>query len=108
MSDHWNGIASLLGTPSLNPVSKKTDSPPKTPKPVAIQAEESAENEVAVEPQAELPMAKPKQEPSRLRSSWDAVAQFFGVSAPEPAPSASSPETDDSLEPLGLRCCDVV
>lgn len=98
MSDHWNGIASLLGTPSLNPVSKKTDSPPKTPKPVAIQAEESPVNEVAVEPQAELPTAKPKQEPSRLRSSWDAVAQFFGVAAPEPAQSITSPKADESVD----------
>ena len=80
MSDHWNSIANLLKTPSLNPTTKKTDGPAKPAK-VTAPVETSARSEEPQPPQVEAPKAKP--EPSRLRSSWDAVATFFGVAAPE-------------------------
>lgn len=72
MSDHWNGIANLLGTPSLNP-QKKPDSAEKTTKQPAEKTEPEVSSQIPAEPK-----------PSRMRSSWDAVAQFFGVASPEP------------------------
>ena len=85
MSDHWNSIANLLKTPSLNPTAKKTDGPPKPTK-SALPTEIPAAYEPA--PVAVVEPVKSKPEPSRLRSSWDAVATFFGVAAPEQAPES--------------------
>ena len=99
MSDHWNGIANLLGTPSLNPIGKKSDSS-KSQKPAVVfeqlpQVEEAHTEPVILE--AELSNAKP--EPSRLRSSWDAVAQFFGVSSPEPPQQSTTRASDLPSDP---------
>ncbi len=80
MSDHWNSIANLLKTPSLGPTAKKTDGPPKPPK-ANLMADQVVPLEETVSQAPES--AKPKPEPSRLRSSWDAVATFFGVAPPE-------------------------
>lgn len=78
MSDHWNSIANLLKTPSLGPTAKKPDGPAKPPKAV-LPIESVAESA----PVPAMEAQKPKLEQSRLRSSWDAVATFFGVAAPE-------------------------
>lgn len=98
MSDHWNSIANLLKTPSLNPTAKKTDGPPKPPKATAP-VEPVVRNEEPETPPIEAPKAKP--EPSRLRSSWDAVATFFGVAAPE-QPSEAEPKAAASTESAGV------
>ena len=90
MSDHWNSIANLLKTPSLNPTAKKTDGPPKPAK-ATTPVEPVVRNEEPEAPAVDVPKAKP--EPSRLRSSWDAVATFFGVAAPE---QPAEPETKAS------------
>ena len=94
MSDHWNSIANLLKTPSLAPAIKKSEGPPKPPKATAL-VEQSVDVEQPVSPGPEP--AKPKSEPSRLRSSWDAVATFFGVAAPEHAPEAPAQQGTTSL-----------
>lgn len=91
MSDHWNSIANLLGTPSLNPMSKKSDGTAKTQKP-SPPVEQNSAPEIIPEPEA----TKPKPEQSRLRSSWDAVAQFFGVAAPEPVVEVESAASSSS------------
>lgn len=100
MSDHWNGIANLLGTPSLNPISKKSDSS-KSQKPAVVFEQPSQVEEAHAEPviseAVELSNAKP--EPSRLRSSWDAVAQFFGVASPEPSQQSTSRASDLPQDP---------
>jgi hypothetical protein len=98
MSDHWNSIANLLKTPSLNPTTKKTDAPPKSTKTTAA-VESVVRNEEPVAPPVESPKSKP--EPSRLRSSWDAVATFFGVAAPE-QPSEPEPKAIASSESSGV------
>lgn len=87
MSDHWNSLANLLGTPSLAPQNRKTDlaGASKTP-PAALNVEPAKSADANVNSGDEIDNAeKPKQEKSRLKSSWDAVASFFGVAAPESA-----------------------
>lgn len=86
MSDHWNSIANLLGTPSLSPVQKKSDSAKPAKRAEAV--EPVAADVAPVE--EDVPAAKPKAEGSRLRSSWDAVARLFGVASPEAAPETAS------------------
>lgn len=101
MSDHWNTLANLLGTPSIDPIQRKPDTA------VPNQKKEKAKEKASFEPTtngltddqstssstAALPVEQPavKQEtPSRLRSSWDTVARLFGVvSAPEQEPPAA-------------------
>ena len=80
MSDHWNSIANLLKTPSLGPTAKKTDGPAKPLKATSL-VDQTVPVEESASPVPEP--AKSKAEPSRLRSSWDAVATFFGVATPE-------------------------
>ena len=94
MSDHWNSIANLLKTPTLGPIAKKSNGPPKPPKAKAL-VEPSVQAEQPILPVPEP--AKPKSEPSRLRSSWDAVATFFGVAAPEQAPEAPAQQDTTSI-----------
>lgn len=94
MSDHWNSIANLLKTPSLGPTAKKTDGPAKPPKATTL-VEQTAPLEVILSPVPEP--EKPKPEPSRLRSSWDAVATFFGVATPEDHPKSNA-STDTILD----------
>ena len=99
MSDHWNSLANLLGTPSLSPQSKKSDkakgaaeSPAKG---VAPPIEQVAPAPAPVE---ELPVSGKSKEPSRLRSSWDAVTSFFGIQSGETAPTAESTLEDKPFE----------
>jgi len=95
MSDHWNSIANLLKTPSLGPTAKKTDGLAKTPKATSrVEPTVPVEETVLQAPESE----KLKPEPSRLRSSWDAVATFFGVVAPEHS-QEDQPISNASLDP---------
>jgi hypothetical protein len=98
MSDHWNGIANLLGTPSLNPIGKKSDSS-KSQKPAVVFEQPSQVEEAFAEPVISEAVELSKPEPSRLRSSWDAVAQFFGVSSPEPPQQSTARASDLPSDP---------
>jgi hypothetical protein len=102
MSDHWNGIANLLGTPSLNPINKKESTSkstkPSTPNVETLPSAVSPTAAIETEVESTLEPSKAKAEPSRLRSSWDAVAQFFGVSTPEPVQAQKSTPAVDVSE----------
>ncbi|AMV33886.1 hypothetical protein VN12_17285 [Pirellula sp. SH-Sr6A] len=100
MSDHWNSLANMLGTPSLSPQSKKserargtTESPSKG---VTPPIEQVAPAPVPV-PVEELPVSGKAKEPSRLRSSWDAVTSFFGIQSGESAPATESTPEEKPL-----------
>jgi hypothetical protein len=107
MSDHWNSLANLLGTPSLAPQRPKGDptgkrtpeaAPPAGQSNVteSIQSETSGNIVSATDVSLRVESAEPSvaattptkgtdtkgAEKSKLRSSWDAVASFFGVSSP--------------------------
>lgn len=73
MSDHWNSLANLLGTPSLAPQKPKAESSP----PAAME-HPLVPASIKEDAQETVP-EKPKAERSRLKTSWDAVANFFGV-----------------------------
>jgi ribonuclease E len=98
MSDHWNSLANLLGTPSVDPVQKKKEEPARPVKPnheAASQAKDAvAEGRAAradklerssppeISPAAAGDSESPSQAEkpkSGLRASWDAVARIFGV-----------------------------
>ncbi len=100
MSDHWNSIANLLKTPSLGPTAKKTDGPAKPLKATSlVEQTVPVEETVSAVPEP----AKSKAEPSRLRSSWDAVATFFGVATPENSQedqSKSNVSSDSKLDAI--------
>lgn len=101
MSDHWNSLANLLGTPSLAPQKPKTD--PAAP----LAAEPAATSDQPVVPEpAAVEKAKPA-EKSKLRSSWDAVANFFGMASqdseaasvePEAAPAPPTPRSQPKTD----------
>ncbi|MFN7626734.1 MAG: hypothetical protein ACK5PZ_07880, partial [Pirellula sp.] len=78
-------MANLLGTPSLAPQNRKTDLAGASKTPTAVPNVEPVKAADAnVNSGDEIDNAeKPKQEKSRLKSSWDAVASFFGVAAPD-------------------------
>jgi len=87
-------LANLLGTPSITPAAKKSD------------AAKAKTDNATSEPVKPLEKTK---EPSRLRSSWDAVTSFFGIQPSEtdsPIQSAESERIDvrqvNNSEP-GLR-----
>jgi hypothetical protein len=85
MSDHWNSLANLLGTPSLSPQTKKsTDGG-------GAKAKEIAQPHEAIAP-AETNKSAAK-EPSKLRSGWDAVTSFFGIQS-----SANQESKADELQ----------
>lgn len=86
-------MANLLGTPSLAPQNRKTDLSGASKSPPAAPTVESANGvDANVNSGDEIDNAeKPKQEKSRLKSSWDAVASFFGVAAPESTGSGAEP-----------------
>ncbi len=79
MSDHWNSLANLLGTPSITPAAKKSD------------AAKAKTDNATSEPVKPLEKTK---EPSRLRSSWDAVTSFFGIQPSETDSSIQSAESE--------------
>jgi hypothetical protein len=86
MSDHWNSLANLLGTPSLAPQSKKQEtSKARSMETTPIDAPS---------PEPESPKLKSK-EGSRLRSSWDAVTSFFGIQQSEPMSAPEPPATEE-------------
>ena len=89
MSDHWNSLANLLGTPSLAPQKPKTESsvPVAAENPAVSSGDRDASPEVASE--------KPKSEKSRLKTSWDTVANFFGVTTKEPE-EVREPQAEES------------
>lgn len=102
MSDHWNSLANLLGTPSLSPQSRKSDkakgAAETAAKPVSV---EVPPNPVEPAPAAtDAPQASKSKEPSRLRSSWDAVTSFFGIQSGESAPEA---ELEKEVTPRDLN-----
>ena len=110
MADHWNSLANLLGTPSLAPQNRKQDSgsgskplpaPTAPPTPESIDSaivEANTESDFSPASQAtEHSSSSPKAEKSRLRTSWDAVASFFGVAASDTETAA--PEADGNARP---------
>lgn len=108
MSDHWNVLADLLGTPNYAPRSKKVtkndsagqnkleDSEPAPPRAKAIKETLSNENPDKISQVASTPEAptsehsahpqsvEPPREKSMLQSSWDALANLFGVASEQP------------------------
>ncbi len=113
MSDHWNSLADLLGTPSIDPLQRKPNqttkpafepprdvtAPAKEPsmeaaRPVSSSADtsrtavRSADNPESVGLESLIDSPTKAETPSRLKSSWDAVARIFGMapSTTEPAP----------------------
>ena len=100
MSDHWNSLANLLGTPNLAPRGKKnpekSESTSSESDSAAIEAKRTPSNppsdrksEVEIQPNAqkfedsEVEKAKIEEaKPSLLKSSWDALAGLFGMSSP--------------------------
>lgn len=109
MPDNWNKLADLLGTPSINPIERKS-SPAKTPQKsnestvvarVSLDSETEAPAELASDKQFasstsvdEAPAITPEPEPKSIfKSTWDAVADLFGVAAPakqEPEPGPAT------------------
>lgn len=102
MSDHWNSLANLLGTPSLAPQRPKGDAAgkraPEAPTTAGLSnIQDSNQNEPSGNVTSATDVSAPVEsgespvaptapmkgaEKSKLRSSWDAVASFFGVSSP--------------------------
>ena len=72
-------MANLLGTPSITPAAKKSD------------AAKAKTDNATSEPVKPLEKTK---EPSRLRSSWDAVTSFFGIQPSETDSSIQSAESE--------------
>jgi hypothetical protein len=97
MSDHWNSLANLLGTPSLAPQKPKTDAAPAAN---VETGSTSSDLQPAVQDLASE--EKPKAEKSRLKTSWDAVANFFGVATKDAEASVESdiPEPRSSPAPV--------
>jgi len=97
MSDHWNSLANLLGTPSLAPQKPKTEAAPAAS---VETGSTSSDLQPAVQDLASE--EKPKAEKSRLKTSWDAVANFFGVAAKDAESSVESdiPEPRSSPAPV--------
>ncbi|XZE21032.1 hypothetical protein SH449x_000925 [Pirellulaceae bacterium SH449] len=96
MSDHWNSLANLLGTPSLSPQSKKgaDTAPRKTSEPKLAETKEFASQEESATPAMEVAKSVAK-EPSKLRSGWDAVTSFFGIQ------TSSTVDSNSDSEPTG-------
>lgn len=101
MSDHWNSLANLLGTPSLSPQSRKTDKAKgaveTAAKPVPSDAPASSPSPAPPAPEAST--GSKSKEPSRLRSSWDAVTSFFGIQSGD---SGSTAEPENFEPPRGV------
>lgn len=101
MADHWNSLANLLGTPSLAPPKAKGES--TTPPPTEPSPPTAAPNPPTAAPgnfsQSAETQPEEKQRPtekSRLKSSWDAVAGFFGIAQSE---THSNPDTIEPTSP---------
>lgn len=94
MSDHWKDLADKLGTPSLNPVPKKSSGKaPKTAEPTEHR-EPVAKQEEVPEPVAARPAeANPK------RSSWDSLARLFGFGESKSEPVAPPPPPEPKPTP---------
>ncbi len=102
MSDHWKDLADKLGTPSLDPVPRK--SAPKS-RPTALQQDAQSIPKTPA-PETVQPPADPV--PTK-RSSWDSLSRLFGfgesTKSPEPvkqeaapAPSPVSPTKELEIE----------
>lgn len=94
MSDHWNLLADLLGTPNLGNRSKKSaKSEPAEPPTKPIESAEKPKLEPAKtqhpsptkaqddrrEDQPPAALAEPAKERSLIQNSWDALANLFGI-----------------------------
>ena len=128
MSDHWNLLADLLGTPNLGNRSKKTaktetTEPPASPtsdtSPKAKRAQqqdadlskEGAAQSSGVVPDSKEPglvQSEPPKERSMIQNSWDALANLFGISndssmesrtAPKETPVSKTPSQDAQAHP---------
>lgn len=100
MSDHWNLLADLLGTPNYAPRSKKAtkgDSASKTNNELVAPTPEAktASTDLPIESDAKTkeslsppPSVEPPREKSMLQSSWDALASLFGVASEQPRQEA--------------------
>ncbi len=102
MPDNWNNLADLLGTPSMDPFQRRN-----SPQKPAAPANEPTHAEV--EPQAPIsrtqhletavaaPTASsdsPASNKPKRKSTWDAVAEFFGVA---PAAEEESVGNDEPI-----------
>ncbi len=118
MPDNWNKLADLLGTPSIDPIERKIPSPKTPPKTTPAAEKKTLTNEgpsVEAESNASDVATPASLEPvveakSRFKSTWDAVADFFGVSTPakedhepteveSPAPEARTEKRAKSFWP---------
>jgi len=100
MSDHWNLLADLLGTPNYAPRSKKAtkgDSATKpnselvAPAPEATASLSDLPHDSDDKPKESLSppsSVEPPREKSMLQSSWDALASLFGVASEQPRQEA--------------------
>jgi hypothetical protein len=111
MSDHWNSLANLLGTPSLSPQSKKgvDAAPKKTPEPKQSENKQFANQEAIATSVPDVAKSVAK-EPSKLRSGWDAVTSFFGIqpsssvdSKSDAEQSGSTSSSKNSLDEIGFE-----
>lgn len=111
MSDHWNLLADLLGTPNYAPRSKKatkSDSAAKTNSDLVAPAPEATTNasDFPLESDTQSkellsspPSAEQPREKSMLQSSWDALASLFGV-APEQTWQEAQPQQSARQTPV--------
>jgi hypothetical protein len=74
MSDHWNKLADVLGTPSLDPIQKKSPSDAATTSSQSAPSKAVAQNVVHHE-------EPPKAAKPAKKSSWDSITEFFGISS---------------------------
>lgn len=123
MSDHWNLLADLLGTPNYAPRAKKgakadpvvaaevtapvepvaksdNDSNQESERTKAgrLTASDAVRTSPTAEVQEEAVVKQPVKERSMLQSSWDALAGLFGVSNEPTRESqpASKPDTQET------------
>jgi len=115
MSDHWNLLADLLGTPNYAPRSKKatkgdtatknnSDLVATTPEATTLSSDLSIQSESQpTEPLIPPPPAEQPREKSMLQSSWDALASLFGVASEQPRqdaePQQSAPQSPATASP---------
>lgn len=120
MSDHWNLLADLLGTPNYAPRSKKASKndataknqgepvPPTPEGPIPSADPQDLVDRSISEPtspssDAQTTTAEQPREKSMLQSSWDALASLFGVASEQPReatkPQAPAQETPAPADP---------
>ncbi len=100
MPDNWNKLADLLGTPSIDPIDRKLSPPKNVPKAATTEQVVAPRDTTTVSDvtptvatKAEVAKSSSPEPKSRLKNTWDAVAEFFGVATSEPATEEPAIET---------------